>query len=102
MDWQCNAQLKQSSQHYYMPPCGTNNFNLGYLSHIRGEGNGPIPSHVFPGTAQLGNESGANGPIFIDAFPGYWTELKRRYDLQHRDFDRQFRITEVFNNPRSY
>jgi len=39
-------------------------FDSGYASAIRGQGYGYTNTHVFPGTQQIGNEAGANGPLY--------------------------------------
>lgn len=56
------------------------NFDAGYDSHIRGNGSGFTPHAYFPGRQQIGNESGANGPLYA-ARPsaGMVIEINRRH-----------------------
>lgn len=67
--------------HLYSPVCGMDKFDNGFNSHIRGTGTGLIHgTKVFPGVRQLGNEAGANGPIYIDnPDQGLIIALNRRY-----------------------
>ncbi len=75
----CNN--KWYGQHLYSPPCNVYSFDNGFNSHIRGSGIGILSnSKVFPGVLQLGNESGANGPLWVDnTDQGVMVELNRRY-----------------------
>lgn len=68
--------------HKFMPGCTNGRFRDGAYSHIRGDGVDLAPkSKVFPGTMQIGNESGANGPIYItNPDYGHIEILKRRYN----------------------
>lgn len=78
----CAGTPYARGNNHYLPMCSNNKFGLGFDSHIRGHNTRHelTRSHVFPGTEQLGNESGANGPIFIFNDGVNFTELKRRYD----------------------
>jgi hypothetical protein len=61
----CSPKFHGAENHMYQPKCMVGNFQDGYYSQIRGTGSGIFEnSHVFPGTAQLGNESGVNMGIF--------------------------------------
>lgn len=77
-----NSQNSQTHNHSYKPPCSTGQFNDGYHSHIRGFGSSNAPNtHVFPGTYQLGNESGINAPIYVsNPDVGNIITIKSRHD----------------------
>ena len=66
----CTPELDVNSQHRYqeyLPLCvaGGDRYRDGYSSHIRGTGSHLAPfTRVYPGSYQLGNESGVNGPIY--------------------------------------
>jgi len=78
----CVPIFDGSGVHKYMPSCTNGRFRDGAYSHIRGDGvDLEHISKVFPGTGQLGNESGANGPIYTyNGDVGPLIILKRRHD----------------------
>jgi hypothetical protein len=79
----CSPLPYECVNNLYLPMCSNNAFDLGFNSHIRMPNQPPYltVSHVFPGVAQLGDEAGANGPIFIqNNSHSPIIELKRRYD----------------------
>jgi hypothetical protein len=81
----CSPRVMGRGSNNYLPRCSFESANNGFNSHIRGQDSGPYKSSVFPGTranvGQYGNESGANGPIWIfNDGVGPAVELKRRYD----------------------
>jgi hypothetical protein len=68
-------------------------FRDGFSSHIRGMGSHLAPyTKVYPGTQQLGNESGINGPIYVsnpdvgllDVVKGVHNENPRLHTLYWR------------------
>jgi len=64
--------------------CLPHQFNSGYHSHIRGAGSGNFPHKIFPGTQQVGNESGANGPLYAsNPNEGLIVEVDRRHGGGH-------------------
>lgn len=78
----CTPKFHGPQNHTYLPQCALGNFQDGYYSQIRGTGSGLFDrSAVFPGTAQLGNESGVNMPIFnVNADRGVLIKIRHRYD----------------------
>ncbi len=78
----CGPQFRRDGYRLLRSECSDGAFNNGYMSHIRGRGSGLYPhTHVFPGTMQVGNESGANGPIYVsNPDVGNIIEIKRNYD----------------------
>lgn len=79
---QCVPKFGNDGVSKYMPQCTNGRFRDGTYSHIRGDGVDLQPhSKVFPGTGQLGNESGANGPIYVyNGDAGPLIIIKRRHD----------------------
>jgi hypothetical protein len=88
MNNRCVPIFDGSGVHKYMPECTNGRFRDGTYSHIRGDGVDLQPvSKVFPGKGQLGNESGANGPIYTyNPDQGPIIIIKRRHDggAKHR------------------
>lgn len=78
----CKPIFHHDGQRKFMPQCTNGRFRDGAYSHIRGDGSDLAPkTKVFPGTMQIGNESGANGPIYIyNPDYGHLEILKRRYN----------------------
>lgn len=80
--YECSPKFAFGGNHFYNPSCDTEAFRNGFYSQIRGTGSNLDPySKVFPGTQQLGNESGINGPIYT-ANPdvGMLIQVKGRVD----------------------
>ena len=82
MNGYCSPLPNAQGNSRFLPPCSNNAFNLGFNSHIRGFNveDSFVSSHVFPGKAQLGNESGANGPIYTWNDGMTVIELNKRYN----------------------
>lgn len=78
----CKPIFRHNGHQKSMPMCTNGRFRDGAYSHIRGDGSDLYPtSKVFPGTMQIGNESGANGPIYIyNPDYGHLEILKRRHN----------------------
>jgi hypothetical protein len=85
MNNQCVPKFGGDGINKYMPQCTNGRFRDGTYSHIRGDGSDLQPySKVFPGTAPLGNESGANGPIYVyNGDGGPVIIIRRRYIGPH-------------------
>lgn len=77
----CTPHVRPNGFHLLTPYC-LKREDDEYLSHIRGSGSGLYPkTHVFPGTMQVGNESGANASIYVsNPDRGNIIRIKRRYD----------------------
>jgi len=67
----CTPELDTGHNHHYQDylslcSLGGERFGEGYESHIRGKGSHLAPfTKVYPGSQQLGNEAGINGPIYV-------------------------------------
>ncbi len=79
----CIPQYRpDNGYHLAKPYCLITKEHDEFLSHIRGSNKGLYPhTHVFPGTMQVGNESGANASIYVsNPDRGNIIQLKRKYD----------------------